>query len=85
LLEAKLTGINGDLLRSFLYGYDASGNRTSTTVDGQSTSAEYNEANQLLKRSTAPMAAPLKNGSKAPSLKTRSGAKPQVAAPPKQH
>lgn len=60
LLETKLTGLNGDLLKSFLYGYDTSGNRTSTTVDGQSTTAEYNEANQLLKLSTASSSAPKK-------------------------
>lgn len=72
LLDAKLNGTNGELLRSFLYGYDASGNRTSSTVDGQSTSAEYNDANQLKKLSTAPETAPIKAGGKAPlSLKLK--------------
>jgi hypothetical protein len=85
LLDAKLTGANGDLLRSFLYGYDQAGNRTSTTIDGQSTSAEYNEANQLTKLSTAASTAPMKVGGGktlgSKVSKPKSGAKTPGAKP----
>lgn len=84
LLDAKLTGPNGDLFKQFLYGYDAAGNRTSEEKDGQSTSSTFNNGNQLVRLSTAPRNAPLsqpnKNakGSKASSKRAvgRLGAMP---------
>ncbi|MBI1752112.1 MAG: hypothetical protein HY014_02080 [Acidobacteria bacterium] len=84
LLEAKLAGPNGDLLKTFLYGYDQAGNRTSSQVDGQFTSGEYNDANQLMKQSTAPDTAPMQVGGKAGAKAGRqkaSGSRPTKAQP----
>lgn len=49
LLEAQLKGPNGDLLHRYVYGYDLAGNRTTTTVDGATTSSDFNDGNQLLR------------------------------------
>lgn len=67
VLEAKLTGVTGAMLREFMYGYDHAGNRTSAMVDGQSTTATYNEGNQLTQVSSAPHFAPIRPGDSRPA------------------
>lgn len=89
LLEAKLAGADGSILRDFLYGYDPAGNRTSSTIDGESTAMEFNDGNQLLRVTTAASTAPLKVGSGGVSTKKskpgtgRKPAKAPTAAPSK--
>lgn len=53
LLDAKLLGPNGQMIKQYVYGYDEAGNRTSESVDGTSISGEYNDGNQLIKRKKA--------------------------------
>ena len=83
LLDAKLKGANGDLLRSFLYGYDPAGNRTSETVDGISASSDFNESNQLIKRRTASADAPVKQkkAQKTSAKAQSAAAKPKTPRP----
>lgn len=80
LLQAQLTGPNGAVLKQYVYGYDQAGNRTSTQVDDQASTGIYNDANQLINLSSAPMNAPTKikaiaskakAGKRASSLKTK--------------
>ncbi len=47
LTGAVLNGPNGELLRQYSYGYDLMGNRTSEGVDGATTTATFNNTNQL--------------------------------------
>jgi YD repeat-containing protein len=47
LTGAVLNGPNGELLRQYAYGYDLMGNRTSEGVDGATTTATFNNTNQL--------------------------------------
>jgi YD repeat-containing protein len=83
LLQAQLTGPNGAMLREFVYGYDLAGNRTSERIDGQSTTATYNNGNQLILRNSAPagaasIAKPLSTSPATPRT-APSGAKPKAA------
>lgn len=48
LTGAVLNGPNGELLRQYSYGYDLMGNRTSEGVDGATTTATFNNTNQLM-------------------------------------
>ncbi len=50
---------SGQILHSFLYGYDDSGNRTTEQVDGAVTTSSYNTLNQLVTQSFSPATAGL--------------------------
>jgi len=47
LTSAVLKGPTGSLIHQLLYGYDLSGNRTSEQIDGNVTTADYNNVNQV--------------------------------------
>ena len=47
LVAAVTRDSSGGVVQDRSFGYDAAGNRTSTTVDGDTTSASFNAANQL--------------------------------------
>jgi len=57
LLQAVQKNSNGDLLRTYAYGYDPAGNRISTQSDGLVATDTVNEGNQLIQRNVAPMTA----------------------------
>jgi YD repeat-containing protein len=77
LLNGTLTGVQGQTLRQFVYGYDLSGNRTSETVDGNTTTATYNDGNQLTSTRTSDNAAALMGKKVAP----KAASKPKKQAP----
>lgn len=57
LKSAVLTGATGALIHEYLYGYDLAGNRTSEQIDGNITTAEHNETNQVTSQRNAAMSA----------------------------
>lgn len=79
LLGASLSGLNGQIFKRFAYGYDPSGNRTSETVDGRTTTGTYNDVNQLLQLRSSANDAPVAKG--APTVPKKKAA-PKVVPKP---
>ena len=83
LLQAQLTGTNGAVLKQYVYGYDLAGNRTSEQIDGDSATAAYNNANQLISLGRAPMSAPSFVRPAAPQVKAGTPPGPAKVLPSK--
>ncbi|MBS1767175.1 MAG: hypothetical protein JST05_07225 [Acidobacteria bacterium] len=49
--------VSGQILKTFVYGYDDAGNRTSEQIDGQIATATYNNLNQMTGQRTNTMTA----------------------------
>jgi len=54
ITSALLSGPNGALLHQFSYGYDLGGNLTSDSLDGSTTTSDFNNLNQLVTQKIAP-------------------------------
>lgn len=51
--------VSGQVLKTFIYGYDDAANRTSEQIDGNVTTSTYNNLNQLTGQRTSATTAPL--------------------------